>query len=263
MSVLSLKGGVGKTSITLGLAGAARARGLDTVVIDLDPQANATTVLDPPSVQFTAHDVLGAGKAAQLPDALSPSSWGPGVRVLASEPALEHFNRPVDGAGRAHHLRTALGGVDNQFVLLDCPPSLAELTTNALAASDLALVVTEPTMFALAGAQQALAVVEVVHRNFNLRLRSAGIVVNRFRSRSAEHRYRLDELIAAYRDLVLDPVVPERSAISLAQGSCLPVQRWPSPGAREVSRIFAGYLDHLLAEAMAGSAGPFTKGAQR
>jgi cellulose biosynthesis protein BcsQ len=237
---------------------------LDTVVVDLDPQANATTVLDPSSVQFTAHDVLGSGRPARLPDALSPSSWGPGVRVLASEPALEQFNRPVDGAGRAHHLRSALGGIDDsQFVLLDCPPSLAELTTNALAASDLALVVTEPTMFALAGAQQALAVVEVVHRNFNLRLRSAGIVVNRFRPRSAEHRYRLDELIAAYRDLVLDPVVPERSAISQAQGSCVPVQRWPSPGAREVSRIFAGYLDHLLAEANAGSAGPFTKGAKR
>jgi cellulose biosynthesis protein BcsQ len=101
----------------------------------------------------------------------------------------------------------------------------------------------------------------VVRRGFNLRLRPAGIVVNRYRPRSAEHRYRLDELLAAYRDLVLDPVLPERSAIGAAEGSCVPIQAWPSPGAREIARIFSTYLDHLLAAA--GSDGPLTKGASR
>ncbi len=116
-------------------------------------------------------------------------------------------------------------------------------------------------MFALTGTQQALTAVDVIRRGFNLRLRAAGIVVNRFRPRSAEHRFRLDELLAAYRDLVLDPVLPERSAVGAAAGSCVPIQTWPSPGAREVGRIFSSYLDHLLAAT--DSEGPLTKGVSR
>lgn len=265
VSVLSVKGGVGKTSVTLGLAGAALARGTATVVVDLDPQGNSTTALDPADVRFTANDVLANGRSPALGDALAPSGWGDHVRVLASEPALQQRNHPVDGKAAAHRLRTALSGLgeDSDLVLIDCPPSLAELSTNALAASDLALIVTEPTMFALTGAQQAIEAVDLVRQRFNLRLRSAGIVVNRYRSRSAEHRFRLDELIAAYRGLVLDPVLPERSAISQAQGSCIPVQRWPSPGAREVSRVFADYLSQLDATARSGGAGPFGRGPKR
>jgi cellulose biosynthesis protein BcsQ len=184
--------------------------------------------------------------------------------VIASEPALELRNHPADGSDGSHMLRTALGAVrDVDLVLVDCPPSLAGLTRNALAASDLALVVTEPTMFALAGTQQALSAIDAVRQGHNLRLRPAGILVNRYRRRSGEHRYRLDELIAAYRALVLDPVLPERSAIVQAQGACVPIQRWPSPGAREVSRIFAGYLDHLLDTADSRPDGPFLRGSAR
>lgn len=262
MSVLSLKGGVGKTSVTLGLAGAAAAQSVRCVVVDLDPQANATTVLAPGDVKFTANDVLG-DHPVPIGDAVTVSGWGEPVRVLAGEPALERRNHPPDGVAGRHHVRTALAGLrDTDLVLLDCPPSLAELTRNALAASDVALVVTEPTAFALAGAQQALDAVDAVRRAHNLRLRPAGIIVNRFRAGSAEHRYRLDELIAAYRDLVIDPVVPDRSAVSRAQGAGLPVQRWPSPGAREVGRIFAGYLKLIMSSGGSG-AGPFSKGARR
>ncbi|MBB5786498.1 AAA family ATPase [Jiangella mangrovi] len=263
MSVLSLKGGVGKTSVALGLAGAALAQRLRCVVVDLDPQGNATTVLSPGDVKFTANDVLARDHPVAIGDALAVSGWGEQVRLLAGEPALERRNHPPDGVPGRHYVRTALAGLrDADLVLLDCPPSLAELTRNALAASDVALVVTEPTAFALAGAQQALDAVDAVRRAHNLRLRPAGIVVNRFRAGSAEHRFRLDELIAAYRDLVIDPVLPERSAISRAQGAGLPVQRWPSPGAREAGRVFAGYLELIMRSAGVG-AGPFSKGASR
>ncbi|HSK25599.1 MAG TPA: ParA family protein [Jiangellales bacterium] len=261
VSVLSLKGGVGKTSVTLGLAGAAKARGVQTLVVDLDPQANATTVLEPVDVRFTANDVLADSRSGVLAEAVAETGWGDYVDVLASEATLEHRNHPSAGVSAEHRLRSSMTGLTGyDLVLIDCPPSLGELTKNALAASHLALVVTEPTLFAVTGAHQALAAVDVVRRGFNLRLRPAGIVVNRFRAQSAEHRYRLDEMLAAYRDLVLDPVLPERSAITQAQGAFVPVQRWPSPGAREVSLVFAQYLDHLLATGPAARS--LTKGSR-
>lgn len=261
VSVVSLKGGVGKTTVTLGLAGAAQARGMRTVVVDLDPQANATTALAPAHVEFTANDALSATNGLSTADAATASGWGPEVAVVAGDPALMQRDRPEDSGGE-HRLRNAMTTLEGYHLgLVDCPPSLGQLTRSALAASDLTLVVTEPTIFALTATTHVLDAVADVRQRYNLRLRPAGIVVNRIRPRSAEHRFRIDELLAAYRELVLDPAVPDRSAVSRAQGSGVPVQRWPSPGAREISRVFDGYLDHLIT--IAGtSAGPWPKGAR-
>ena len=220
MSVLSLKGGVGKTSMTLGLAGAAHARGLRTLVIDLDPQANATVVLDPKQVEFTANDVLADGRSGILSQAIIPSGWGEGISLVASERALEHRAVP-EGDGNVR-LRITMQGLDKfDLILLDTPPALGELTRNALTASDLALVVTEPSLFALQGAQQALEAIDVV-RAYNLRLQVAGIAVNRVRPTSNEHRYRMAELALAYGDLLLQPPLPDRAVIQQAAGACTP-----------------------------------------
>jgi cellulose biosynthesis protein BcsQ len=81
----------------------------------------------------------------------------------------------------------------------------------------------------------------------NLRLRPAGVLVNRVRSNLSEHRYRIDELREVYGDMVLDPVIPERSAVQQAQGAGVPVQAWRSPGAAEVSDAYDDILDRLLA----------------
>jgi chromosome partitioning protein len=134
-------------------------------------------------------------------------------------------------------------------VLVDCPPSLGELTRNALAAVRLALVVTEPSFFALPGAAAALEAVEVVRGSSNLVLRPAGVLVNRARPSTSEHAFRLAELRAAYPGLVLDATVPERTALQQAQGACVPVQAWRSPGAREVAEVYDDVLDTLLARA--------------
>jgi len=242
--VLSLKGGVGKTSVTLGLAGAAHARGLRTLVIDLDPQANATVVLDPRRVEFTANDVLADGRSGILSQAVVPSGWGEGMSLVASERALEHRAVP-EGEGNVR-LRVTMQGLSNfDLVLLDTPPALGELTRNALTASDLALVVTEPSLFALQGAQQALEAIDVV-RAYNLRLQVAGIAVNRVRPTSSEHRYRMAELALAYGDLLLQPPLPDRAVIQQAAGACTPIQQWRTPAGRDVANILDGYLDRLL-----------------
>ena len=257
VSVISLKGGVGKTSVTLGLAGAAWDRGSRVLVVDLDPQANATLALDPAKVRRSTNDVLADARAGVLLDAITDSGWGTGVDVVGAEPGLELRNAPErDGALR---LRKAMRGLEDRgydLVLVDSPPSLGELTRNALTASHRALVVTEPSLFAVRAAGQALEAVEVVRASNNLRLRPAGVVVNRTRISQGEHEFRLAELTEAYGALVLTPPLPERTAIAQSQGACVPVQRWRTPGAREVSGIFEAYLDHVLETDPA--AGPLT-----
>ncbi len=263
VSVISLKGGVGKTTLALGLAGAAARRGLRTLVVDLDPQGNATMAMDPQEQRFTTNDVLADARPGVLAEAVTGSVWGSGVGIVVSEPALELRNHPGDGRAGEHRLRTTMQGLEGyDLVLLDTPPSVGELTKNALAASHRVVVVSEPTVFAVSGAHQALAAVDVVRSGFNLRLRTAGIVVNRYRSRSTEHAFRHGELVDHYGPLVLDPVLPERVCLLQAQSAHLPIQAWPGKAARDVSRTLDAYLSHVVASAT-GPDAPLTKGAAR
>lgn len=247
LAALSLKGGVGKTSVVLGLAGAAHDHGLRTLVVDLDPQANATSALDPAATPFTSSDVLFDARPGVAREALVPSGWSDLIWLLPSERALEHRAAQASEAS-AQRLRRALQGVTDDFdvVLIDCPPSLGELTRNALFAADVALVVTEPSFFAVTAAQQALEAVALVRDNGNAGLHPAGIVANRVRPTLTEHTYRMDELRAAYGQLVLGSL-PDRSAIQQAQGACVPVQRWQSNGATEAVRAFDALLRRLFA----------------
>lgn len=238
LAVISLKGGVGKTSVVLGLAAAAWAAGHRTLVIDLDPQANATAGLDPAPYEFTSNDVLADGRTGIAAEAIVASGWGPGIDLIPGERALEH-RAHAEGPQSTLRLRLALAGTLDRYhtVLIDCPPSLGELTRNALAAAAAALIVTEPSYFALQGAEQALEAVDIARSATNLGLRPAGIVVNRVR-RSSEHAYRLDELHRAYPDLVLSPTIPDRTAIAAAQGAAVPITALRSAGGLEMARLF-------------------------
>jgi chromosome partitioning protein len=238
LAAISLKGGVGKTSVCLGLAASAWAAGHRTLVIDLDPQANATAALDPLPYQFTTNDVLADGREGIATDAIVASGWGPGIDLIAGERALEH-RAHAEGPDSALRLRRTLMGALDRYhtVLIDCPPSLGELTRNALAAAPAALIVTEPSYFALQGAEQALEAVDIARAATNLGLRPAGIVVNRVR-RSGEHAYRLDELRRTYPALVLDPAIPDRTAMGAAQGAAVPITALRSQGARDLIALF-------------------------
>ena len=147
--------------------------------------------------------------------------------------------------------------VGYDLVVVDSPPSTGGLTRNALAASHYAVVVTEPSLFALRGTAAALDAVDAV-RSDNLRLQPAGIVVNKLRATSTEHRFRLDELRQEYGSLVLDPAVPDRTAIQQAEGACVPVQAWRSQGARDVGEAMDDLLDQLLR--LPVDQGPLMKG---
>jgi cellulose biosynthesis protein BcsQ len=263
VAVLSLKGGVGKTTVVLGLASAALRRGVRTLVVDLDPQCNATATLDPAETEGTLVDVLNEPTLTNLRKAITPSPWGEGLDVLVGSEDVEALNHPEPGARKLMKLGKGLEQIDKlldedetpyQLVLLDCPPSLGQLTRSALVAADRALLVTEPTMFAVSGVQRAFEAVQNERSEHNPRLQPLGVVVNRVRPRSHEHQFRVEELRELFGPLVMPVALPDRLAVQQAQGACLPIHQWNTPGAREVSLAF----NLLLARIMRASRGRVT-----
>jgi chromosome partitioning protein len=250
VSVLSLKGGVGKTSVVLGLAGAAVSRGLASLVVDLDPQGNATSILRTHTTRKTVADVLAHPTQATIEEALTPCDWeiGPGeVDVLAGHPSVIRYDSWTGQTFRPK-LAKALAHLDGyDLVLIDCPPSLGALTREALAASDLALIVTTPSYFGSQGVERAVQEINEIKRTVNPNLSLAGIVVNRVRSVAEEHQYRTGELVNIYgKSALMKPFVPERIAITQAEGFGQPVGMVKTPGGREVSDIFDTYLTAIL-----------------
>lgn len=246
LAVLSMKGGVGKTTLALGLASAAWQRSLRTLVIDLDPQANATMglgVLDP---VLTVGDVLADARPGVARDAVVPTTWGPGVQVIPSGRSLEFRNVP-DGPNSALRLRTALAALPREYdlVVLDCPPSIGELARNALATADRPVIATEPAYFALHGAQEAMVAVDVARGTTNPALRPAVIVLNKVRLTVAEHRARVAELREFYGTSVSATEIPERNAIPQSEGAGMPIHAWDSPAGRELAGLFDRLLDEL------------------
>ncbi len=254
VAVLSLKGGVGKTSVVLGLAGAALLRGVRTLVVDLDPQGNSTSTLEPGETATTLADVLIDPRRSVLQGAIAASAWGDGLDVLVGAEEVEAHNRPDPDSKRLVRLDQALTQLDGsgdssappyRLVLMDCPPSLGQLTRSALVAADRALLVTEPTIYAVTGVQRAFEAVQN-EREHNPDLQPLGVVVNRARLRSHEHSYRIRELREIFGPLVLPTVLPDRGAMQHAQGAGVPIQHWGTPGAQEMTAAFDALLARVL-----------------
>jgi cellulose biosynthesis protein BcsQ len=255
VAVLSLKGGVGKTTVVLGLASSAMRRGARTLVVDLDPQCNATATLDPHDTAMTLADVLETPRPTVLREAIAHSGWSDEVDVLVGSEDLESLNDPDPDARRLGKLGVALdtlgslladGELPYQLVLLDCPPSLGRLTRSALVAADGALLVTEPTLYAVSGANRAFDAIEDTREEHNPDLVPLGVVVNRVRPHSYEHQYRIAELRESFGSLIMPVALPDRLAVQQAQGACTPIHLWQTPGAREVSLAFNLLLARLL-----------------
>lgn len=273
VATLSLKGGVGKTTVALGLAGAAQRHGVSTLVVDLDPQANATTALDPEPTTATVADVLDDPRTAVIRRAIAASGWGEDLDVLVGAEQTERHNHPDPGVKQLNRLDKALQRLGAELpasdadagepadpsdasdglpaepyrlVIVDCPPSLGQLTRSALSAADRAILVADPTMFSVSGVQRAFDAVQTERERSNSRLQPLGVLVNRVRPRNSEHEFRIGELRELFGPLVFGAVLPDRSAVQQAQGACLPIQSWDTPGAREVSAVFTSLLGRVL-----------------
>jgi chromosome partitioning protein len=259
LSVSSLKGGVGKTTVTLGLASAAFARGVRTLVVDLDPQSDVSTGMD---IQVLGHlnvaDVLASPKEKTVRAAIAPSGWTRGrqgtIDVMIGSPSAINFDGPHPSIRDIWKLEEALSTVEKEYdlVLIDCAPSLNALTRTAWAASDRVAVVTEPGLFSVAAADRALRAIEEIRRGLSPRLQPLGIIVNRARTASLEHQFRIKELRDMFGPLVLSPQLPERTSLQQAQGAAKPLHIWPGESAQEMAHYFDSLLERVLRTARIG-----------
>ncbi|MDM7831160.1 ParA family protein [Cellulomonas sp. MW9] len=246
LGICSLKGGVGKTSVTLGLASAALERGLRTLVIDLDPQGDSTMALGARPDGGDVADVLSDANEYTIAAATALSTWADeGLDVLAgSERSATHDRLQSTDVDRLRFALPWIRGYD--LVLVDCPPSLGSLTRTGLTACDRAIVVTEPGLFSVMAVGRAMRTIDELRREAAPGLQPLGIVVNRVRTRSIEQAFRLEELENLYGPLILRPFVPERAALQQAQGAAQPVHAWPGAAAVELAKTFDGLLDRAL-----------------
>lgn len=251
VSFVNQKGGVGKTSTTLGVASAAINRGLRTLVVDTDPQGNATTALGvDASNHFDLNDLIEANTddVNAVREVVMPSTWAGNIDVIPA--SLDLAKRDGDSTPMIEfRLRKALHLLrdDYDLVLLDCSPSVGKLVMSALIASTHVMVVTEPSAPALAGVENLRETIDAIQEYGNPDLTVAGVVINRT-TNTREAQFRIAELVDALGQDVLEPHIPLRSVIAEALGAQQPVHAYLSKS-KDVSAIYSELLDHILVAA--------------
>ena len=222
------KGGVGKTTTVVNLGSYLALAGERVLIIDLDPQCNATSGLglDRDSIERSIYDAVLEGVAIDeliLPGPIDRLDIVPSAIALAG---AELELAPLEG--RERRLARQLAGVADRYdyLLIDCPPALGLLTVNALTAADAVLIPLQCEYYALEGLTQLLATLDLVRDNLNPDLAVSGIVLTMYDARTnlsadvaAEARRHLD-------GLVFDTVIPRSVRLSEAPSHGLPIQRY-------------------------------------
>jgi len=228
VAISNQKGGVGKTTTTVNLAAAYAALGRTVLVVDVDPQGNATSGLGYPRTKIEAglYDVLF--ELRPLESVLLPTEHDrlhllPANRDLVGA-ELELVNEP----NRERRLKKVIGELRNKYdeILIDCPPSLGLLTVNALVAADAVLIPLQAEYYAMEGLGELLRTISAVRKSLNPDLQRDGIVVTMTDARNTLCREVESQARALFGDGVLNAVIPRNVRLGEAPSFGKPIVQY-------------------------------------
>ncbi|MER5890753.1 ParA family protein [Streptomyces sp. NPDC001941] len=259
VAFLNHKGGVAKTDTVVRLAEGLAKAGKRVLVVDMDPQANASEVFGwveqdhetrPTISQAIQADREGAARAV-----IQPTAWTEAFaeRIRLAPAVLSLENRMAEAGAKASSVRRlwrALDGADDDFdyTLIDCPPSLFHLTQLGLAAADDAVIVTTAVHNAVRGSKNAAKLVREEGANlYNPELALRGVIVAKHRQRG-DHAEQLARLRELYGDLVWSPIVPDLSDIEAADTHAVPLNYIVGKQATRIRGTFELLTETFLKE---------------
>ena len=248
VSVLNQKGGVGKTTSTINLASALGKLGSKVLVVDADPQGNATSGLglDKNSLSTTLYDVLVSG--VELSSVIQNTSSKnvflvPSNSKLASA-EIDISNKQNRELILKNHLH-AIGRYD--YILIDCPPSLGLLTINALSASNKVLIPVQSEYYALEGLSQLLQVMQQVQASYNPNLELLGVAITMYDKRNSLSKQVQEELKKHFGNKLMSTIIPRNIRLAEAPSYGKPIdeyEKW-SKGAKAYKNL-AKEIDKTL-----------------